>query len=238
MFLTYRLDQVVDRLVGGIPRHPSVVEKWQAARWPDKAAKLQEGDPENPVEAAERTVELLGEQVSEEVAGIWTGFIEHPEDGGLAIESRQIKAMFKESANIIKTMVQVPKSKGEGSTTIPLRARVAERVFVAPKVIPLGVDRPTNTIERPIHVMTAQGPRTALKRTDYVDGAKVTCYLLVLDDGLITEKILRQILTHASLNGVGTDRSQGAGTFTYTLTQIAHEEAVALGLFDEWGNPL
>lgn len=213
MFSTFRLDQVVDRLVGGTPRHPSVVEKWQAARWPDKQSKLLEGDPENPVEAAERTVELLGEQVSEEVAGIWTGFLEHP-DGGLAWEARQIKAMLKESANILRTMIKV------GGKTIPLRARIAERVFPQPNLIQLGVDQPTGTIERPIHVMTAQGPRTALKRTDYVDHAKVTSNLRVLNDGLITDAILRDILDHASLNGMGTDRSQGAGTFTYTLTKL------------------
>lgn len=210
MFSTYRLDLNVDRLVGGIPRHPEIVRRWQEARWPDRP-KLIDGDPATPEEAAARTVELLGEQVHEEVAGIWTGFVEHPE-GGLAIEGRQIKAMFKESANILRTMIKI------NGKIIPLRARIAERVFVAERLISLGLAQPTGTIERPIHVMTAQGPRTALKRTDYVDDAKITCHLKVLQDGLITQSILDQILTHASLNGVGTDRSQGAGTFAYVLT--------------------
>jgi len=210
MFKDYTLDLDVERLVGGIPRHPEIVRRWQEARW--KEGKPQPGDPQTPEEAAERTIELLGEQVHEEVAGIWTGFVEIPDGGGLAMEGRQIKAMFKESANILRTMIKV------GGKTIPLRARVAERVFVVERLIPLGVAAPTGTIERPIHVMTAQGPRTALKRTDYVDHAKVTCHLKLLEDGLITEEILDQILQHASLNGIGTDRSQGAGTFTYSLT--------------------
>jgi|SRR5262245_60847752 len=211
MFKPYRLDLTIDRLVGGIPKHPSIVEKWQAARWNEKA-KLLPGDPTSPEEAAERTIELLGEEVHEEVAGIWTGFVQHP-DGGLGFEGRNVKAMFKESANILRTMVLV---KGK---VIPLRARVAERVFVKPNVISLGMDKPTGTIERPIHVMTAQGPRTALKRTDYIDNAKVSCQLLVLEDGMITQDILTDILTHASLNGIGTDRSQGAGTFEFILTE-------------------
>lgn len=212
MFSTFRLEMTIDRLVGGIPRHPAIVERWQEARWKDHA-KLQPGDPTTPEEAANRTIELLGEQVHEEVAGIWTGFVEHP-DGGLAIEGRQIKAMFKESANILRTMIKV------GGKVIPLRARVAERVFVQPNMLSLGVAAPTGTIERPIHVMTAQGPRTALKRTDYVDGAKIVCELRVLNDGVITEAILDSILTHAALNGVGADRSQGQGMFTYTLTPL------------------
>jgi hypothetical protein len=218
MFRNYRLELVVDRLVGGIPRHPDIVRRWQETRWPDRP-KLKDGDPLTPQEAADRTIELLGEQVHEEVAGIWTGFVES-EDGGIAIEGRQVKAMFKESANILRTMIKV------GGKTIPLRARVAERVFVTDSLIaidgtpnPETGKLPTGTIERPIHVMTAQGPRTALKRTDYVDKAIVGCDLKVLDDGMITTEILDQILTHAALNGIGTDRSQGAGMFQYVLTE-------------------
>lgn len=214
MWVEYDLELNVTRIIGGIPRHPSVVQRWQEARWPDLASKLQPGDPANPTEAAEITVEGLGSQaLSEaEVKGIWTGFMER--DGQLVIEARQVKAMLKESANIVRTMAPM-QVRGK---VIPLRARLAERVFVHPLWIPLGVAEPTDTIERPLHVMTAQGPRTALKRTDYVDDAKLVCELRVLNDGVISEAMLRFILDHAAENGVGADRSQGSGTFEYTLT--------------------
>jgi hypothetical protein len=209
MWNEFNLKMSVDRLVGGIPRHPEIVKRWQEARW----GKPLPTDPQTPDEAAAITVENLGNQAmsDEEKAAIWTGFAE--KDGYLVIESRQVKAMLKESANIVKPLV--PDTRGK---TIPLRSRVAERVFVHPHFLSLGVAQPTGTIERPIHVMTAQGPRTALKRTDYVDNPVIECTLRVLDDGMITEKILRFILDHASENGLGTDRSQGAGTFTYELS--------------------
>lgn len=217
MFDSYRLDLDVERLVGGIPKHPEIVKRWQEARWKDNPI-LQVGDPATPEEAAERTIELLGDQISDEEKGIWTTFVEHP-DGGFAIESRQVKAMLKEAANVLRTMLPVH------GKVIPLRARLAERVFVEPNLLPVtGVlnddgELPTGTIERPIHVMTARGPRTALKRTDYIDRAQITCTLKVLKDGMFDEKLLVPILDYATKNGLGTDRSQGAGVFTYTLTR-------------------
>lgn len=218
MWTHYQLELRVSRLIGGIPRHPEIVRRWQEARWPELTSKLQPGDPASPAEAAEITIENLGAQAlsDEETKGIWTGFLER--EGSLVVEARQIKAMLKESANIVKDMLP-----GKGGKTLPLRARLAERVFVKPLFIPLGVTEPNGggePIERPIHVMTRQGPRTALKRTDYVDDAKIVCELKVLNDGVITEPMLRFILDHAAENGLGTDRSQNQGVFEYTLTEV------------------
>ena len=120
--------------------------------------------------------------------------------------------MLKESANICKSFVRV------NGKPVPLRARLAERVFVEPRLIPLGVAEPTGSREKPVHVMTARGPRSALKRTDYVSHVKLVCRLKVLDDGFISERVLRTILDHASANGLGCDRSQGYGTFDYELS--------------------
>lgn len=206
MFTEYRLNLTIDRLVGGIPRHPEIVRRWQEARWSDNPSATLD-------EAVTETVEELGSQAlsEEQVEGIWTGFAE--KDGHLVLEERNVKAMLKESANIVKSL---PEALVRGKA-IPLRSKLAERVYVHPKWIDLGVTEPTGTIERPIHVMTQRGPRTALKRTDYVDDVKLDLTLEVLDDGVITEQRLRLILDHASRNGLGTDRSQGNGTFAYTL---------------------
>ena len=117
-----------------------------------------------------------------------------------------------------------------GDKKIALRARVAERVFVlgmpgrSKKFIPLykggEPQGSAESLERPIHVMTARGQRTALKKTDFVNEAQLDMVLQVLNDGVITEDILRIILEHAALNGLGTDRSQGNGMFDYELKKI------------------
>jgi hypothetical protein len=125
-----------------------------------------------------------------------------------------VKAMLKESANICKTLIPI------NGKQIALRSKLAERVFVVERLIPLFPEReePDRTVERAIHVMTAQDPRDALKRTDVVDLAELTCTLKVLRDKMITLEVLRTILAHASDNGLGADRSQGFGRFDYTIS--------------------
>jgi len=213
MFLNYNLTLHVDRLVGGIPKHPTIIKRWQEAH-----LKGKEGEPTAEA-ATDATLNLLGSQAmdpEEVIQGIWTGFVTLASDE-LALENRNVKAMLKESANIVKAL---PDAQVRGKQ-IPLRARLAERVFINPRLIRItkdgvGITEP-ESVERPIHVMTMQGPRTALKRTDFVEGVDLACHLEVLDDGAITEKLLRLILDHGSRNGIGTDRSTGAGTFTYEL---------------------
>jgi hypothetical protein len=159
---------------------------------------------------AARIITDLGDQAfdnSEAVQMLWTGFLSD-DTHGLYLENRNVKAMLKESANIVRKFY--PNAKGKSP---PLKSQLAERVFVKPDRVYLGRAQPDGYLEKPIHVMTAQGPRTALKRVDHCDDVKLELALKVLDDGLITEKILRGILEHAAENGLGTDRSQGSGTF-------------------------
>ena len=205
----HRLTFHLDDIAGGLPTDARLIDAWQQARW-SKVAKLLPEDPQNPEEAAKRTRELLGPEVPEEAG--WTTFARDDQQR-LCIEGRQIKAALKESANILKTLIKI------GDKTVPLRARLAERVFVVERLLPLLPERqePDDTIERAIHVMTAQGPRDALKRTDIVRKAELVCTLKVLNDGMFTHDILSTLLDHGSENGLGADRSQGFGRFTFEL---------------------
>jgi len=202
----YELVINVGQLAGGIPKDPRLVEAWQQSR----AHKLV---PPDTVEAAiERTLASL--DYPDPDTGGWTGFPYHPDTKELCIESRQVKAMLKESANICKELIPIH------GKIIPLRSKLAERVFVQPQWIPLGPSRtePDRTVERAIHVMTRQGPRDALKREDICDNVTLVCMLRVLADGMFTAEVLSTLLDHASENGLGADRSQGLGQFTYRLT--------------------
>jgi hypothetical protein len=210
MWIFYRLEITVDKLTGGIPKHPEIVRRWQEAHWPaggdEKAGKTLDA-------AVAETLETI--TPDEEVKGIWTGFVE---DGGYAcLESRNLKAMFKESANIVKNMTVLYE---RGKPVSFLRAKVAERVFVNPRFIRVAPMDSVMSAERPIHVMTRQGPRTALKRVDYVENVQFTCTVKVLNDGQIKDKTLRTMLDYAQDGGLGTDRSVGSGTFTYELNEL------------------
>ena len=210
---TYHLTLVRDNIAGGLPTDPRLIDAWQQARW-SKAAKLLPEDPKTPAEAVENTLELLP-GVPEEAG--WTTFARDPA-GHLCLEGRQVKAALKESANVLKGLLPV------NGKVIPLRSKLAERVFVKERLLPLLRDgrpltEPDGTVERPIHVMTAQGPRSALKRADVCNEVYVECTLVVVRDGLVTEPMLRTLLDHIDENGLGADRSQGYGVGSYTLTK-------------------
>ncbi len=219
MWNTYQLELVVDKLTGGLPKHPEIVRRWQEAKWPTGGDAVTGKTIE---QATAETIDLIGEP-NEEVSGIWTGFVsarfEEPGIQFACIEARIIKAMLKEAANIVKnlTLLRDPKT---GKTPGYLRSKVAERVFVSPRLIRVCEEDKVKSAERPIHVMTMRGPRTALKRVDYVEDVPLSCTLRVLNDKVITEKVLRVMLDYAQDGGLGTDRSIGSGTFTYKLTSL------------------
>ena len=141
----------------------------------------------------------------------WVGF-KHDE-AGLYIEGRQVKAMLKEAASVLRVRFDIAAFK----------SKVAERLYVTDQRIHLGVSEPTGSDERPIHVQTPQGPRSALKRSDYVDNAQLKFTIKALDDPMKTirekNKVLPSayvpaLLEYASENGLGADRSQENGKFS------------------------
>lgn len=195
--------QMRNRIVGGIPKSEEMIKGWLQSRGLE--------------DLEESTKEEMADQLTE---GQWQGF--KKDDDGLYIEARQVKAMLKEAANIIRHII---KFKG------PMRARLAERLFVTPDHISLSCEEPTDCFERPIHVMTRLGPRTALKRCDFVEKAKLVFDLWLLNDGKITGGQLAQLFQYAGEAGLGADRSQGEGKFDVLKLEDCGERA-AIGKED------
>ncbi|MGH9266831.1 MAG: hypothetical protein ACRD0D_01500 [Acidimicrobiales bacterium] len=206
----YDLSLTVTDLVGGTPKNPELIRAWHAARWPAGTGRLGLGDPATPEEATERTIQALGAGVDDDpAAAMWSGFVEV--DGTPALESRQVKAALKEAANILRDQEEFY-VRGK---PIFLRSKLAEQVFVLPKVLPL--TGKVETREHPVHAMTRQGPRTSLKRVDYIRTAGLAATLAVAGLGTFTEDRLRSLLDYAAINGLGAERSQGHGQFTWEL---------------------
>ncbi len=128
--------------------------------------------------------------------------------GRPSYEGRCFKAAFKEAANVLGSST---KRKGV-LEEVNFRSKLAERVFVVERLVPLtGVQ--VLRFEKPISVMTMQGPRTSIKRAEYVEDVEMRFTLRVLKDNLVTADHLRTILEYMQVGGIGSDRSQGSGTF-------------------------
>ena len=200
LYDTYRVRiKVRNKLCGGMPKNQDVIESWIKAStgFDDEKTKVQ-------------TQEALDALVEEKTEKSWNGF---PEDEhGIFIWARQLKAMFKESATMLRVTVDKRGSKQIFQHGFEVKA------LDGCDRIRLGVRKSLAYDEGPIHVQTAQGPRSALKRVDYVEKVEIDFEIWVLTTASgetrhVGEKDIVRMLTFAQENGLGADRSQGQGKF-------------------------
>lgn len=219
------------RVIGGVPANREMIEIWIRSKM--KAQTSEEEIQKLVTKTLEELPQLADEKA--EAENKWNTF--KRDKDGICLESRQVKAMFKESANILRDMltkmdqkvqkaaVKAAKEAGDESAKegkskfTNLKSKLAERLFVEGDYVFLMRDgkrvlNPDGRDERPINVMTAMGPRTSIKRTDYVDPPCTARFdVRYLNDGLVDVDLIRALLEHSAYNGLGADRSQGNGQF-------------------------
>jgi hypothetical protein len=195
--------QIRDRICGGTPKNKELIKSWVEATTgysDERSEKLTQVD-----------AELVVNEVAEKS---WIGFFS--DEKGLLVQARQIKAMLKQSASVLRFT-----QKRRGSKQILAEGMEVKAADGGDRIY-LGAKEPSGTHENAIHVMTAQGPRTALRRMDYVTRPKISFEIWVLktqptEDRHIGEDELVEILRHAQENGLGASRSQGEGKFDVVL---------------------
>lgn len=219
MFNRYELVlNFTGQLMGGIPKHKDVIANWLEARQPSEAAfakmKAATGLPDGidvnitPIpELTEQVIYDMG-AVDEKEAKVWCGF--KKDETSLFLDGYHVKSHLKDNANILQKFMDAK----------ALKSKLADRLFVLQPKLYLGVMEPTGYWEHPVHIMTMQGPRSALKRNDYIETPSLSCTLQVLNDGLITGKIIDTILQFGSVKGFGAERGLGHGRYTYKLTEV------------------
>ena len=223
----YVVRLTVTSLAGGVPKHRDILRGWIDSTNKEKSQE----DRDRLVQAAIKELPDISE---EKEARSWVGFKSALVDGkpSLFIEGRQVKAMLKEAANIIKKVVPVPKHKGapDGKGITNFKSKLADHVFVPQGPIYLNRSEPDVSEERPVHAMTAQGPRTSLKRVDIVEDVTIEFPLRRLDNGNVPEISLMAVLEYAQHIGLGADRSQGKGSFSNVQVRKVREAVHA-----DWG---
>jgi hypothetical protein len=200
-----------DKLIGGVPKEPKLIEGWLRAK-----AGIE--DSEEIRQAMLRTLAEVGVEVSadmtfeqlERASSVLagrkqtTGF--KVGENGLYVESRQVKAMLKESTSVL--------FGGErwGPTRKGPKSFLAERVFVDPARLWLGVQEPAGVELMIGHLMGPGGPRSTLGYHEYVEQPTLEFDVLVVRESITAEQ-WADIWVHAQENGFGALRSQGFGRF-------------------------
>lgn len=203
--------QFRDKIMGGIPKSPKIIEGWLRA----KAGIEKE---EEIKQATLRTLLELGAEVSpdmsyeelarasEHLAGQrqTNGF--KVDEKGLYIESRYIKSMLREVTNILFA------GDRWGKTKKGPKSFLAERVFINPDHLSLGVMEPDG-IELFIgHTTGPQGRQSNLTYHEYVEHAAIDFKVMVAEDAVPLDA-WAPLWVLAQENGIGALRSQGHGRF-------------------------
>jgi len=198
-----------DKLLGGIPKDPNLIEAWLRAkagiddREELRRVMLQTVAEVGPTRPTDGQVD--GIKPPEHLAAkLTTGFKvgEH----GLYIEARQVKALLKECTNIL--------FGGErwGPTRKGPKSFLAERVFVEPERLYVGVMQPSGLELVVGHHNGPTGPQSTLGYHEYVLQPDLEFSLLVLRD-VITPAQWVDLWMLAEQIGLGAVRSQGYGRF-------------------------
>ena len=203
----YRVEiEFVKECVGGIPKNENVLEAWVQSRGERKGA-----DPKY----LKKLIEKIKQEVEaeEDMEKYWTTF--KRDDAGIYLEDRNVKAMLREAATTLEYF------RGKGSTA--RKQTFQHGLFVKPDKIRFHRDgkvirEPEATQERAVHITTAMGPRSALKREDVVlPGARMTFEIWVVrpngGEAHITKEMLRDWLELGQEIGLGASRSQQFGKF-------------------------
>lgn len=212
MWKRYEVElQMIGRFAASLPKRREEIQAMLENRMPSKP-------PENFTPIAELTEEVAekvatpaeGEEEAEELKFGWATFPQN--DEGLYYEGRCIRGHLKDCANQIKDVIK-PEVRA-------LKAKVANKVYVMTDIIPLDAKEIAGTEQRFVQVMTRQGPRSTIKYVDYLEKPTLKFRLKVLDDGIITEEILTSIFEYGAIHGLGQERSQGWGRYTYKIKEI------------------
>lgn len=217
MFDVYQLEmEFVGRLMGSVPLKKELVRKWLEARAP---AQPKPGPSLDEIEnEVLDTIEDVEAMTEEEVS---LGF--QQVNDVLVVRAGTIKAHLKDCARQLYAAKLVSVKN--------FRSKVANYVNVVPYWIPILKDgvpvrEHDGWHEQAVHVITPQGPRSALKRIQYVEGVSLVCRLYVLRNPEVGEEELRKVLVYGGVHGYGGERSLGEGRYVFSLERVGEADSV------------
>lgn len=245
LFTTYRVTlRFRDRIVGGTPSNPKLIEGWLRAKMGVSQQEeirsltlqtLRELGLEDAVfEGDDVRFDTLA-AASEAIAKKSNMCMFKRDMDGLYIEERQVKAMLKEAVAVLfpgstqgkdseREMNGTSKVHRWGQTSKGPRSATAEWVFVSPGRIHLGVTEPTGVDLSIGHIKDRDGTRSTLDYYEYVEQPVITFDVMVLLDRVPLER-WPQIWRYAQENGLGAKRSQGFGRFDIEGWERKHTAA-------------
>jgi len=202
-FERYKVEIEFTRIVvGGLPKHPDVIEAWVKSRAP-----AQEAD-----EIAEKIKNEVGADYEMDKKTV--GF--KSDTKGVYLEDRNIKACLREAKKVLQEF------RGKGA--VAKNQQFQHGLFIEPERIYFMregkiIKDYEGAQERTIHVLTRLGPRSTLKREELIKpGARLRFEIEQVIPGDLKEPVIpwskiRDFLILGGKIGLGASRSQQFGKY-------------------------
>jgi hypothetical protein len=222
----------LSKLCSSVPADPLIVQEWLTARRPTVRPPGSRSIEEINEEVLSTLV--AGQDLEEKECSILTF---QREKGICVMRADTVRAHLKECARKVGTyhVGRIEKEKAFQTTFV-------DCVYMDPAVYWLPILRPDGapvvthdgTKDKAMQVMTAQGPRSALKQFEWIEPARLDFTLLVLNAAgmkpgkkeeapkplpSVTEKDLATVMSFGGIKGYAGERSAGEGKYTFTITR-------------------
>lgn len=189
---------LTEPILGTVPKNPKTYANYLAIKAPDP--KL-----------GEKEVKTVPEVDKIEKPG-WTGF--HHDESGYFIYDYMVLGFLKEAGNVLKEQLMISN----------LRSKIDQYVFIEPRRIYLAKEI-DDVLERPLRVMTMQGPRVMVVRSDMIKaGTSFIVSIRILENKAnfkskhpINGEIIRELLGYGKLKGLGQFRNGSYGRFVFEM---------------------
>lgn len=206
------------RLCGSTPQQADLIEGWLDARQPSvrppSSRSMREVQEE--VLASLAVVEDDSGEVEQRVT---LGF--QTDQRRLVMRGGTMRAHLKDCARILSSLY-VGKIQGEKSFAV----KVVNSVYVDEYWVPIlrangePVVEADGTFDKTVRVTTPMGPRSAIKRIEYIQAPRLVFTLKVLANAVKLED-LTKIMEYGATHGYAGERSDGEGRYLFTITPMA-----------------
>ena len=235
-----------DDVLGGIPRTEKLIRQFLESKLKREAKDAEKKGLQPPTAAHKEELiqsylqrmfgaETIEETIEEETQRMWTTFFQDAK--GPYLGTYQVKAMLREMLSCLGIFMEKRGSKNQFQHLLSVHAcddegniygtqngsdsEEALRLhFYRDGKVLSDVD---GFVDKTAHVITAQGPRSVLKRHDKVEKAKIRFAWILparlpknKEKAVIVDEEIAKILRFAGDDGLGCSRSQGHGSFTVT----------------------
>ena len=194
----------IDQVHGGVPVDPKMIEGWIKAKISKGEMVMTDPEAQKLIEKTVAEVTNLEEEV--EAAGCVFKGVNDP--NGLYLESRQVKACFREG------FVQLGMVSRDPQKRKITRDGIQHSFHVEPDRIYFGNKEPDGFEESVAHVKGPRGPRSCFKRNDYMTKARIKFTVKYLKAEEVEDGAFLDALAAMQDIGLGANRSAGKGKFS------------------------